>query len=205
MASTGGLVVRAATRADLPRITAVLGRAFQDDPVMAWMFPGDGRRRRQLPRFFALNARDEHFRLGGIEVAERDSVLQGAGLHPGEGTSLGAALPGDLLLRLRLAVIAGGRTSAVLKGFELLEAARPRDAHWYGRFIGADPDRTGKGVGARLLRSVVNRCDAKGLPLYFETSNHDSIRYFERLGCEVHGKVALPNGPELITFWREPR
>ena len=203
MASTGGLVVRAATRADLPRITAVLGRAFQDDPFMAWMVPGEGRRRRQLPRFFALNARD--FRLGGIEVAERDSVLQGAGLHAGEGASLGSALPGDLLLRLRLARIAGRRTSEVLKGMELLEAARPSDPHWYGRFVGADPDRTGKGVGARLLRSVVNRCDAKGLPLYFETSNHDAVRHYERVGCEVHGKITLPNGPELITFWREPR
>ncbi len=172
---------------------------------MAWLVPGAGRRRRQLPRFFALNARDEHFRLGSIEVAERDSVLQGAGLHAGEGPSLGAALPDDLILRLRLAMVAGSRTSEVLKGFELLEAARPADPHWYGRFVGADPDRTGRGVGARLLRSVVNHCDAKGLPLYFEISNHDPVGRYERIGCEVHGKVVLPNGPELITFWREPR
>ncbi|MFB9904658.1 hypothetical protein [Allokutzneria oryzae] len=205
MASTGGIVVRTATRADLPRITAVLGRAFQRDPLMAWMLPDDRRRRRQLPRFFALNVRDEHFRLGSLEVAEQNSVIQGANLHAGEGTSLGAALPRELFLRLRLARIAGRRAGEVLKALELLEAARPSDTHWYARFLGADPDRTAKGVGARLLRSVVNQCDAKGLPLYFETSNPEMVKHCERLGCEVRGNVSIPDGPELATLWREPR
>jgi hypothetical protein len=43
--------VRKATPADAPRLARALASAFQDDPVIAWVFPDEQRRRRVLPAF----------------------------------------------------------------------------------------------------------------------------------------------------------
>jgi hypothetical protein len=51
------LSVRKATLADVPRLARALASAFQDDPVIAWIFPDEHRRRAVLPAFmeFRLN------------------------------------------------------------------------------------------------------------------------------------------------------
>ena len=40
----------------------MMARAFDDDPVMAWLFPDLEQRRRQLPKFFAITFRELSFR-----------------------------------------------------------------------------------------------------------------------------------------------
>ena len=49
-----GSSVRKATLADAPRLAQALASAFQDDPVMAWVFPDQHRRRRILPAFMTV-------------------------------------------------------------------------------------------------------------------------------------------------------
>ena len=46
-----GSSVRKATLADAPRLAQALAPAFQDDPVIAWIFPDEQRRRAVLPAF----------------------------------------------------------------------------------------------------------------------------------------------------------
>ena len=47
--------VRKADAADVPALAGALARAFDDDPVMAWLFPDPARRTRTLPRFFSAH------------------------------------------------------------------------------------------------------------------------------------------------------
>jgi hypothetical protein len=49
--------VRKATVADVPRLALALASAFQDDPVIAWVFPDEQRRRRVLPAFMEFRLR----------------------------------------------------------------------------------------------------------------------------------------------------
>src|SRR5205823_14932503 len=46
--------VRKATAADVAQLSAVLARAFNDDPVATYLFPDERRRRRGLRRFFKI-------------------------------------------------------------------------------------------------------------------------------------------------------
>jgi hypothetical protein len=55
--------VRRATAADLPALTRMLTRAFQDDPVARYACPGDDLRPWMLERFHA--ARDRQMLRGG--------------------------------------------------------------------------------------------------------------------------------------------
>jgi len=47
--------IRKADRADVAALAAALARAFDDDPVMAWLFPDPAGRKRTLPRFFSAH------------------------------------------------------------------------------------------------------------------------------------------------------
>ena len=44
--------------ADAERLAAMLGRAFEDDPVQAWLFPRAEGRRARVQVFFDLEVRD---------------------------------------------------------------------------------------------------------------------------------------------------
>jgi hypothetical protein len=68
--------VRPFARADLTATVAMLARAFDDDPVMRWVFPDDGMRRRRLPGFFAATLRGSSLRYDGTEVAVRGGQVK---------------------------------------------------------------------------------------------------------------------------------
>lgn len=196
--------VRPAVRADIAELSQVLGRAFYDDPVMAWMLPDPVARRRKLHRVFAALTRHHHLSRGGVEVAAAGSVLGAAALWdpPGQwrhtaGEQVRAA-PG-LLLAFGAAVRRGQQAE------ELMQRHHPEEPHWYLAVIGSDPSVRGSGQGQALMRSRLDRCDAEHAPAYLESSNPANIGYYQRFGFEVTGEIVLPDGPSLWPMWRQPR
>ncbi|MGJ6123416.1 GNAT family N-acetyltransferase [Mycolicibacterium sp. Y3] len=196
--------VRPAVRADIAELSQVLGRAFYDDPVMAWMLPDPVARRRKLHRVFAALTRHHHLSRGGVEVAAAGSVLGAAALWdpPGRwrhtvGEQVRAA-PG-LLLAFGAAVRRGQQAE------ELMQRHHPEEPHWYLAVIGSDPSVRGSGQGQALMRSRLDRCDAEHAPAYLESSNPANIGYYQRFGFEVTGEIVLPDGPSLWPMWRQPR
>lgn len=198
------VTARPATRVDVPALSHTLGKAFFDDPVMAWMLPNAEARRRKLHTLFASLTRHHHLSRGGVEVATDDTGIGAAALWdpPGEWKQTRAeelrAMPGLLL--------AFGRSlTRGLVASELMKNAHPEEPHWYLAVIGSDPAVRGKGYGNVLMRSRLDRCDAEFAPAYLESSNPDNVPYYERFGFEVTGELKLPDGPSLIPMWRNPR
>jgi GNAT superfamily N-acetyltransferase len=195
---------RPAIRRDLPALSRTLGRAFYDDPVMMWMLPDDGVRRRKLHRLFASLTRYHHLARGGVEVATDGDGIGGAALWdpPGEWKNTRAeefrAMPG-LFLAFGTSLRRG------LEVEQMMKAVHPEEPHWYLAIIGSDPNVRGKGFGQVLMNSRLDRCDAEHAPAYLESSNPDNVPYYQRFGFEVTGEIAIPKGPSLIPMWRAPR
>jgi ribosomal protein S18 acetylase RimI-like enzyme len=197
--------VRPARKADIPALARVLGKAFHDDPVMAWMQPDAERREAALPGLFGALTR-HHFLAGrGTEVAVSDDGVVAASLWDPPGRWMQspreqlAMLPG--VMRAFRGRLAAGRTVT-----DLMKAHHPEEPHWYLAVLGSDPAVRGAGFAHMLMTSRLDRCDAEHAPAYLESSNPENIPYYERFGFEVTGEIALPEGgPSLWPMWRAPR
>ena len=181
----------------------VLGSAFTTDPVFGWLMSGRSGVERRLAMVFTAFA----------EAAERtadaqvllDPSLRGASIWrpPGQWKApvLDVARNGPRLLRAF-----GPGVVRSLRLLAKVEAAHPREPHWYLEAVGVVPDARGEGVGGPLLTPVLERCDAEGLPAYLESSNPRNITFYERHGFVTRPLFALPPGCPVITpMWRDPR
>ncbi len=207
MTQSGGetRTVRPFARADLSATVATLVRAFDDDPVMRWIFPDDRMRRRRLPGFFASTLRGTSLRHEGTEVAVLEARVLGGAIWLPPGTWRPplwrqlVALPG---VALRL----GSRLSAASTVYGALLRLHPDRPHWYLSGIGTDPPEQGTGVGSELMRSRLARCDAARLPAYLESSKERNVPFYERHGFRVTGELSVPGGgPTLWLMWRDPQ
>jgi ribosomal protein S18 acetylase RimI-like enzyme len=197
-------VVRRVVPTDVETLVEVLARAFDDDPVPRWLFRGDRKRRRGLRKFFAIQLRHTYLERGEV-FTTRD--LAGAALW----SPPGRARPGwrDLV---RLVPVMpyltglGRDTPEAARLLSAVDAARPREPHWYLATLGTDPERQRTGVGSALLRSVLDTVDAEGLPAYLESSKESNLAFYGRHGFEVTGEIHTPRGgPTLWLMWRKTR
>ncbi|MGY4708280.1 GNAT family N-acetyltransferase [Mycolicibacterium sp. CBM1] len=197
--------VRPARRSDIPALARVLGRAFHDDPVMAWVQPDAERRTAALPGLFGALARHHYLAARGLEVALSDDGVGAAALWDPPGRRQQSSRE---QLAMLPAVIRAfrGRLAAGRVLTELMKENHPEEPHWYLGVIGSDPTVRGSGLGHALMRSRLDRCDTEYAPAYLESSNPDNVPYYERFGFVVTGEIALPDGgPSLWPMWRSPR
>jgi GNAT superfamily N-acetyltransferase len=198
-----GSSVRKATLADAPRLAQALASAFQDDPVIAWSFPDEQRRRRVLPAFMEFRLRNLAF--------PHDEVWM-----TGDGAAAAVWLPPpgrwqlSRLQRVRLLPplvrFLGRRTASVLAGLERMEERHPQDPpHWYLFILGTEQAAQGQGLASALLAQVLVRVDADGMPVYLESSSERNLALYGRHGFEITSEVAIPGGPRIWPMWREPR
>jgi len=194
--------VRLATAADEPELARVLGRAFDDDPVMNFVI----RARPVAPHAALLLGLMAHLHLGddSVYVAEDPATgeLLGASVWapPGHWRIPVTAYVRHLGTVLRAIGLRGLPKVAVLSA---LERRHPREPHHYLAVIGTDPDHRGRGVGAALMAPVLQRCDDEGLPAYLESSKESNVPYYGRFRFEVTRPYTLRGGPTMYLMWRD--
>lgn len=188
MTSAGA--VRAASSGDRDVVTAMLGVAFQDDPVMSFIFPDEVVRRARLPRLFAI-AYDLTAATGARYTTDG-----------GEAATLWRA-PGNVHLSLReklmlsapwLATV-GSAFRRALAVSAASDANRPVEPHWYLDVAGCAPEAQRRGFGGAAIRAGLARADADGVATYAETANEANLDVYGALGFAVTHCWRVPGGP----------
>jgi ribosomal protein S18 acetylase RimI-like enzyme len=182
-------------------VAAVLARAFYDDPPTAWVFNDDARRLQLLQRSYALFLRKLWFKQD--ECYTTDGVV-GAAVweRPGEWK---VGMLDQLRLLPALARINGRLLPRVMRALAALESNHPAEPHYYLAFVGVDPEWQGRGLGAALMRPVLDRCDDEKIPAYLEASSPRNRALYERHGFEVTEEFAVGRGsPPVWRMWRAP-
>jgi GNAT superfamily N-acetyltransferase len=194
--------VHKGTARDVPRMAAALAAAFDDDPAKAFVVPDDAGRGRISERAFTL-----FFERTWLAQDECYTTANGVGAAVWE-------LPGQWQVGIgaQLALLPSvARTyrrhlPRALRAFYALESDHPGEPHYYLPFLGVAPEWQGRGLGAALLKPVLDRCDAESMPAYLEASSPRNRGFSERHGFAVTEEFRLGKGsPPLWRMWREPQ
>jgi ribosomal protein S18 acetylase RimI-like enzyme len=190
-------VLRLATTADAPALTAMLARAFEDDPVSVWGNPDPALRPRRIARFFAGRLRT----LVPHELAWTTEDRWALALWaPPDAWKA----PTRELVRM-VPAVSPRRALLVMAGLSGVERAHPHEPHLYLAVLGVDPARQRQGLGSRVLAPGLAMCDREGTPAYLETAKADNVTFYERHGFRVTEERRLPRGPKVWLMWRDPR
>jgi GNAT superfamily N-acetyltransferase len=183
---------------DAAAVTAVLVDAFANDLMWGspWAFPDPRTRSENRAAVFRILVEGalRHGRTWMTDGATAASLW----IPPG-GTELSAEQESALGAFLDDSI--PGSLDRVLAGVALIEAARPREDHYYLTLLGSDPTLAGQGIGSKLLRHTLTLIDAAGSPAYLETSD-DLVPFYRRFDFDVTDTFPLPDGPRVNTMWR---
>lgn len=201
-ADDGPVEVRLATASDIPALSRTLGRAFDDDPVMAHLIPRHVRRHAdRLARFMLLGAE------GAVAEGTVYTTAELSGGAVWRAPNRWKVPTRQLLPDLPALVWALGRRLPVgMATLSALERHHPTEPHWYLEILGTEPAEQGKGIGSALMAPVLERCDGEGVPAYLESSKERNVPYYEHHGFRVTDELRLPKGgPPLWAMWRDPQ
>ncbi len=192
--------VREVARSKFAAVGRALSLAFEDDPVMAFLFPDADTRTRRLASFYALVVP----LIAGHGLVHADTDVHGAAVWlapspPRPGSLESAWLALRMLLTLRGSA---GRASALNA---TILPARIEDPHWYLALLGTEPSHQGRGLGSALLAPNLERCDEQGRLAYLESSKQSNLPFYERHGFEVVCELTVPGGPSVWPMLRKPR
>ncbi len=199
------MTIRQLTAADVAPAAQVLAEAFSLDPLYGWLLPGAADRVDELERLFHSEIRHAYLEKGTAEVAVTDAgEVAGVTLWspPGQWEfSLGTTLR---MLPTKISVLRS-RIPAGIQFEKLFAQRHPNQPHWYLSAIATSPAARGTGYGTKLLLSRLDRCDADGVPAYLESSALKNVPYYERFGFTRRDEFSMPDGPPIVTMWREPQ
>jgi GNAT superfamily N-acetyltransferase len=198
----GAPSVRLATPSDIPSITAMLVRAFDDDPVSNFMFAGRRRRQLGLRSFFTAELRHNYLPHRHVFVTED---VSGAALWGPPDRARHPVL--ELLHLLPTApFLLSPHTINALKLLFTVEGLHPTEPHWYPFTLGTEPEKQGRGVGSALLRAMLTQIDEAGEPAYLESSKERNVPLYARFGFQVIHEIPSRSGsPPIWRMWSEPR
>lgn len=182
-----------------------LASAFSEDPLFSWMAgsaPGtalEPKMRILFHTFLKLDLeRSEH-----LVFADEDGI----GVAIWKAPNQWKMSTGDMVRALPGMIRAfGTKAPRMIGAVNAIEKVHPKEEHYYLEGLGTRRDRQSKGIGSAVIRHMLDRCDAEGMPAYLESSNPRNVPFYARHGFETTGEIVVGKGaPTVTAMWREPR
>lgn len=173
------------TKNDLKKASLVLGNAFYDYPIFAYVLPDARERERTISTLmrFLLNCGLLH---GEVVAPSKD--LEGVSIWY---KSDELDFPFRSLIRAGFFRLLFSVQTASLKRFSFLGTVKEqsrkslmKEPYIFLDMIGVDPARQSNGHGGLMIEHGLQRCDRERLPCYLETCDERNIGYYRQYGFE---------------------
>lgn len=197
--------VRSATSTDRAKLADSLASAFSKDPLFTWM-AGAGPNKSLEPKMrliFATFLKFDLQRSDHLVFTDEDGLGAAIWKHPNKWK-----MPTGDMLRAFPAMLQAFGTKAprMIGAISAIEKVHPKEEHYYLEVLGTKQDMQSKGVGSSVIRHMLDRCDAEGLPAYLESSNPQNMPFYARHGFEATEEIVVGKGaPTVTAMWRAPR
>ncbi|MFI0470162.1 GNAT family N-acetyltransferase [Saccharopolyspora sp. 5N102] len=191
------MIVRLATDADARQIPITLARAFSDYAFTNWTVAADDHHHR-LVELYTLFVAEFGRSVDGVWVTD-DCAAVASWLPPGVDG------PDEAFMERngpRMVELFGDRAKHAAAADAITEPRRPSEPHWYLASMGTHPDWQSRGLGARVLTPVLERCDAEGIPAYTDTATERNVKFYRAQGFEVIDEADVPEGGPHVWFLR---
>ena len=182
-----------------------MARGLHGDPGWRHVVPDDDARL-AAGRVIIGHAARTAFRDGTVLVARAGTCVVGGivwaapGGYPQHWLRQVPVMPRMVALGARI----GPRTLRELGRFgAAVDRALPGTPVWYVQALSIAPEAQGSGLGSALLRHVLAKSDATGVPCYLDTGKESNVDYYRRFGFDLLEERELwAGGPAL---WRMQR
>jgi len=172
----------------------VAGSAFQDDPVMVFVYPDEKERKQKSQYGFYML-----YRYGikhGLTYATSNNLegitiwLPPGKVYPSIWTMMryGAFYT---MRKVGLKMKAMKITMTVFKYEEERHKELVPYDHWYFQNIAVKPEEQGKGYGGLLINTMIKTIESDRLPIYVETNTEKAVSIYQKYGFEIleHGII----------------
>jgi GNAT superfamily N-acetyltransferase len=185
------VAIERATCERVPDLAELLGRAFVDDPMIAWPFGAD--RLDLVTEFFRVF--DEGIAANGWlwEAGDGDGVA--AWIPPGSETEM---MDIDRALRHLLE----GAQQRHGELWEWIAERFPNEPFWYLDHIAVEAEERGSGIGTALIEHGLAFARRDRVTAFLETGRPENVPYYERRGFRTYLDEDAPNGGPHIWFMR---
>jgi GNAT superfamily N-acetyltransferase len=195
--------VRSAQPGDIGGAVAALGEAFDQDPLMFYLFRENPNGvRASATEFFSILLRVR------IALGMPAYVLQQADGVPGAVMGYDTSRPvwpAALAREWRQFEVDVPGFAARLAAYEkICEAHQPSEDHYYLGVIGVHSSLQGKGAGKAMLEAFCarSRADPQSHGVYLDTANPGSLQFYYNNGFELRGEGSLDAAPLWCVYKR---
>jgi len=173
----------------------VAGNAFQDDPIMVFVYPDEKERKQKAQfGFYMLYKYGMKFGLAYATSNNLEGItmwLPPGKVYPSTWTMM--RLGGFYAMRKAgLKIKAMRRTMAVFNYEEERHKELVPYDHWYFQNIAVKPEEQGKGYGGLLISTLIKKVESDGLPIYVETNTEKAMSIYQKYGFEILEHVIIP-------------
>jgi ribosomal protein S18 acetylase RimI-like enzyme len=193
------------TETQLPQATAMVARAFHNDPISVYVYPDTAERTRRLPLMFRFAF---HYTLRYGEITTTPQLTGAACWLPPQNTTVSIMRllrTGALTTSLQMGLLALRRLNNAEDYMRTTQKRCLVEPHWYLWVIGVEPACQGQGIGGMLLRAGLERADTSGLPCYLETTNPQDVPLYQKFGFTIASEGEIPGSSVWMWGMVRPR
>ncbi|MFW9939814.1 MAG: GNAT family N-acetyltransferase [Candidatus Thorarchaeota archaeon] len=180
----------------------VAGDAFQDDPIMVFVYP-DEKERKQKAQYGFYMLYNYGIKYGLAYSTSKN--LEGSTIWlPPDKTypSFWAMMRHGgfhTMRKVGLKLKAMKKTMTVFNYEEERHKHHVPYDHWYFQNIAVKPEEQGKGYGGLLISTLLKTIENDGLDVYVETNTEKAMSIYQKYGFEILEHVMIPETP--IPLW----
>ena len=172
---------------DRASVTNMLAQCFDDNKSVNYIIPQDHRRAKRILRLMEYSF--DYCRLFGDVYLSDDRQGCALVVYPRKVKPTFQSTLLDIRLILRCVGLANLRKA--MQREATIKKLYPREPFCYLWFIGVVPATQQKGIGTKLLRELLTKCDQDSLPVYLETSVEKNVPWYEKAGFTVYHNLDL--------------